>query len=86
MATTEDGLAVVTETTFLEFLQDYDITSPDNDPALTERIKSENPEVYRILQLGMQGAPSKEARAYYEMGMQIAYDLLRRQTGHDSPQ
>lgn len=81
---TEDGLAVVTEKTFMEFLGNYDISSGNNDPGVTERIKSENPQIYRILNLGKQNAPTIEARAYYECGIQIAYELLRRQTASNS--
>ena len=84
MEKTEDGLAVVTEKTFMEFLRNYDIASLNNDPAVTARIESEQPQIFRILKLGMQGAPNKEAQAYYEMGIQITYELLRRQTSSDS--
>lgn len=76
---TKEDLALVTEETFMEFLRSYDLTSITNDPEITERIKSENPQIYRILKLGMQAAPSKEARTYYECGIQIVYELLKKQ-------
>ena len=78
--TTTDGLAVVTEEIFEEFLRNYKLNSPNNDPEVTKRIESENPQIYRILKIGMENAPTKEARAYYECGMQIVYELLRMQT------
>ncbi len=78
MTRTLEGLPAVTEETFMEFLRKYNIA--ENDPAVTRRIEEENPQIYRILNLGMQNAPSKEARAYYECGMQICYELLRRQS------
>ena len=78
--TTKDGLVVVTEDIFMDFLRNYDISSAKNDPELTRRIERENPQIYRILNLGMQNAPNKEAKAYYECGMQICYELLRKQT------
>ena len=81
---TEDGLAVVSERTFLEFLQDYDINAENNDPVITQRIRYENPQIYRILDLGMQNAPTREAQTYYECGIQIMYELLRRQTDSNS--
>jgi hypothetical protein len=80
MTRTLDGLPKVTEETFMEFLRNYNIAPAENDPAVTRRIQEENPQIYRILNLGMQNAPSKEARAYYECGMQICYELLRRQS------
>ena len=79
MTRTLEGLPKVTEETFMEFLRNYNIASAENDPAVTRRIQEENPQIYRILNLGMQNAPNKEARAYYECGMQICYELLRRQ-------
>ncbi len=79
MTRTKDGLPKVTEETFREFLKKYDISSAENDPEVTHRIQEENPQIYRILNLGMQNAPSKEARAYYECGIQICYELLRKQ-------
>lgn len=81
---TKEGLAVVTKQTFTEFLKDYNIISPNNNCFLTERIKTENPEIYRILEMGMAEAPSCEAGEHFEMGIQIVYDLLRRQTLKDS--
>lgn len=78
--TTSDGLAVVTEKTFMELLEKYDIISANNDPEVTQRIKSENPQIYRILKLGMENAPTNEARVYYECGIQLIYELLRKQT------
>jgi len=80
MTGTLEGLPEVTEETFIEFLRDYDLSSVENDPSVTQRIQRENPQIYRILNLGMQNAPSKEARAYYECGIQICYELLRRQS------
>ena len=80
MTGTLEGLPEVTEETFIEFLRDYDLSSVENDPSVTQRIQRENPRIYRILNLGMQNAPSKEARAYYECGIQICYELLRRQS------
>ena len=80
MTGTLEGLPEVTEETFIEFLRDYDLSSVENDPSVTQRIQRENPQIYRILNLGMQIAPSKEARAYYECGIQICYELLRRQS------
>lgn len=77
---TLEGLPVVTEETFIEFLRNYDITSPENDPEVTHRIEQENPQIHRILRIGMKQAPNKEARSYYECGMQICYELLRRQS------
>ena len=79
MTRTLEGLPKVTEETFMEFLRNYDISSVENDPSVTRRIQKENPQIYRILSLGMQKAPSEEARAYYECGIQICYELLRRQ-------
>ncbi len=81
--TTKDGLPVVTEKTFMEFLRNYDISSAKNDPEVTRRIEQENPQIHHILRLGMQNAPTKEAQAYYECGMQIVYELLRRQSSND---
>ena len=81
---TKDGLFIVTEQTFMNFLQEYDITLPNNNPFVTERIKIENPQIYRILSIGMKEAPNNEARVYFEAGVQIAYELLRRQTLTDS--
>lgn len=80
MTTTKDGLAVVSEETFFEFFKHHGFTSYNNDPAVTERIKSENPQIYRMLKLGMESAPTKEARIYYECGIQIVYELFRKQT------
>ena len=79
MTRTSEGLPKVTEETFMELLRNQDISSAEKDPAVTRRIQEENPQIYRILNLGMQNAPSNEARAYYECGMQICYELLRRQ-------
>ncbi|MBS3074628.1 hypothetical protein J4447_04225 [Candidatus Pacearchaeota archaeon] len=76
---TNDGLPVVNELTFLNFVREYPIASGNNDPEVTKRIETENPQIHRILSLGMQEAPTHEAKSYYEMGIQIAYELLRRQ-------
>lgn len=80
MIRTLEGLPKVTEETFMEFLRNYNIASAENDPEVTRRIQEENPQIYRILNLGIQNAPTREARAYYECGMQICYELLRRQS------
>jgi len=80
MTRTLEGLPKVAEETFIEFLRNYDISSAENDPSVTRRIQEENPQIYRILNLGKQNAPSKEAKSYYECGMQICYELLRRQS------
>jgi len=77
---TEEGLPVVTEETFMEFLQKYDISSGNNEPEVTERIRRENPQIARLFRLGMENAPNKAARVYYETGVQIAYELLRLQS------
>ena len=79
---TKDGLPVVTEEILMEFLGDYCIDHPEgNDPLVTRRIKLENPQIHRLLEIGMNQAPNKAARGYYECGMQIVYELLRRQSG-----
>lgn len=80
MTRTLEGLPEVNEEIFIEFLKNYNFASAGNDPKVTRRIKEENPQIYRILNLGMKGAPTKEARVYYECGMQICYELLRRQS------
>ena len=80
---TADGLPVVNESTFIAFVKSYPIASPENDPEVTRRIERENPQIYRLLRSGMQNAPNKEARAYYECGVQITYELLRRQSLDD---
>ena len=77
---TEDGLPIISERTFMSFLGDYNISSAHNDPAVTARLQRENPQIHRILRIGMDNAPSREARAYYECGMQIVYELLRRES------
>lgn len=77
---TLEGLPVVTEKTFIDFLRNYNIGSENNDPEVTCRIEKENPQIYRILKIGTQQAPNKEARIYYECGMQICYELLRKQS------
>jgi len=79
MKKTLDGLPIVTEETFMELLKNYDISAERNDPEVTNKIKKENPQIYRILKIGMENAPNKEAKAYYECGMQICYELLRNQ-------
>ncbi len=85
MERTPEGLPVVTEETFMDFLENYDLGSAKNDPAVTRRIEGENPEVHRILRLGIENAPSKEAKTYFECGIQICYELLRRQSGQGNP-
>jgi len=80
---TEDGLPVVTEEIFMEFIRSYPISFAENDPGVTERIKLENPQIYRILYLGMKSAPTRESRVYFECGVQIAYEMLRRQSKAD---
>lgn len=78
---TSDGLPVVEESTFVKFVKtEYDISSKNGDPSVTARIESENPQIARILRLGMENAPTNQARAYYECGMQICYELLRKQS------
>ncbi|MBI2042794.1 hypothetical protein HYT25_00195 [Candidatus Pacearchaeota archaeon] len=84
MSRTLDGLPVVTEQTLIDFSRVYAIASPNNDPLITAKIRDENPQIYRILKIGMEQAPNKEARAYYEMGMQIIYELFRGQVIKDS--
>ena len=76
---TKEGLPIVTETTLVEFLKNEPIASTGNDPKITRRIKKENPQLYRLLQIGMEEAQTKEARVYYERGIQITYELLRLQ-------
>lgn len=80
MTRTLEDLPIVTEETFMELLRNYDLASPENDPAVTLKIQKENPQIYRILNIGMKNAPSKGARSYYECGIQICYELLRRQS------
>ena len=80
MTRTPEGLPTITEETFMEFLKNYNISSVENNPEVTHRIKHENPQIYRILKIGMENAPSREARVYYECGMQICYELLRKQS------
>ena len=80
MARTPEGLPQVSEETFIEFLRSYNIASDKNEPEVTRRIQKENPQIYRILKIGMQNAPNREAKVYYECGMQICYELLRRQS------
>lgn len=77
---TKDGLPVVVEKTFMEFIKKYPTASTNNDPEITRRIKSENPQIYHILLIGMEHAPHIAARAYYECGIQIIYELFRRQS------
>ena len=77
---TDEGLPIVSEKTFLSFLSDYAISAAQNDPTVTARIKQENPQIHRLLRIGMENAPSREARSYYECGVQIAYELLRRES------
>lgn len=72
------ALPTVSEEGLMKFLMIYNLSSGQNDPEVTERIKTENPQIYRMLKLGMEAAPTKEARAYYECGIQICYELLRR--------
>ena len=79
MSRTPDGLPRVTEETFIKFLCNYefDISSAKNDPRVTCRIQKENPQIHRILDIGMKNAPNREASVYYELGIQICYELLR---------
>lgn len=81
---TRDGLPVVAEETFSKFVREYPLSSPNNNPAVTRRIRAENPQIYRILKLGMQATPNFAARAYYECGIQVVYELLRVQSAEDS--
>jgi len=84
MAKTIDGLPVVSEETFMKFIQEYPIASGDNDPKVTERIEKENLQIYRLMKLGMDNAPNNEARIYFECAFQIAYELFRKQSQVDS--
>lgn len=77
---TKDGLPIVTEDTFLQCVREFPISSPDNDPEVAQRIRDENPQIGRIIRLGMKSAPNREAQAYYEAGCQLTYELLRRQS------
>ncbi len=79
-AQTEDGLPIVSEKTFMSFLSNYDISAAHNDSTVTARLQRENPQIYRLLRIGMENAPNTEAQAYYECGMQIVYELLRRES------
>ena len=79
MARTIDGLPIVSEETFMKFMQEYPISSAENDPEITERIKKENPQIYRLMKIGMDNAPDNEARIYFECAFQITYELLRKQ-------
>ncbi len=83
MNKTEDGLPVVSEDAFRRFLNHYDLTSVDNDPEVRERISRENPQIARIIGIGKAQAPNHSARVYYEMGAQVVYELLRRQSTLD---
>ena len=74
---TKEGLPVVTEETLKEFLKKYDISSPHGEPYATEIIRQQNPEIYRMLRLGVDNAPDKTSRSYLETGMQMVYELLR---------
>ena len=73
-------MSKITEEISMEFLRKYNIASAENDSAVSRRIQEENPQIYHILNLGMQNALNKEARVYYECRMQICYELLRRQS------
>jgi len=83
MTRTLDGLPMVSKETFMEFLREYDISNADNDPEVTRRIESENPQIFRLLNIGMKNAPNKEAKSYYKGSMQIVYELLRRESKKD---
>ena len=76
---TEEGLPIVTEETFMEFLKEYNLALENNNPEVTRKIEQDNPQIYRFLKLGMEGAPDKNSRIYYECGVQIVYELLKRQ-------
>jgi len=84
MAKTIDGLPIVSEETFMKFVKEYPFTSEKNDPEITERIKKENPQIYRLMEIGMNSAPNNEARVYFECAFQITYELLRKQNQVDS--
>ena len=74
---TKDGLAVVSEETFVEVVTSYPIASAQSDPEIRAKIEAENPQIYRILKLGSMNAPTPAARSYYEMGIELAYELIR---------
>ncbi len=80
---TKDGLPVVTETTFGQVVTTYPIASPNGDPKVRKRIEYENPQVHRILELGSRAASTPQACAYYQMGVEITYELLRAQSAKD---
>ena len=77
---TADGLPVISGETFLNVVATYPIASGGNDLETRKRIERENPQIDRIVKLGMEGAPNHEARMYFEMGCQITYELLRTQS------
>ena len=77
---TEDGLPIVAGDIFLKVVQDYPIASGTNSDEVRKRIEKENPQIARIIKLGMEGDHSREAKVYYEMGCQITYELLREQS------
>jgi len=84
MTKTLDGLPIVSEETFMDFIREYPINSEKNDPEITERIKRENPQIYRLMKIGMDNAPNEEASVYFECAFQITYELLRKQNKIDS--
>lgn len=77
---TVDGLPVVSDETFFKVVTTYPLASGDNDPETRKRIRSENPQIERMINLGKDGAPNHEARAYFEMGCQLTYEFLRAQS------
>ncbi len=66
---TPDGLAVVTEQTFIQFFWTYPFFSVVNDSVITERILRENPRIYILLDRVMQGSLTREEKRYYERGI-----------------
>ena len=84
---TKDGLSVVTEQTAMQFLKNHRDPFPHNTLSpffLMERIRTENPQIYRLILSCINAAPNDEAILYFKAGVQIAYELLRRQTLLDS--
>ncbi len=76
---TREGMPVVDEETFLEVVTTYPIASGNGSPEVRARIKIENPQIFRILKLGFENAPTAEAKDYFQTGIELAYELLRTQ-------
>ncbi len=77
---TADYLPVVSDKTFIKVVTTYPLNSANNDIETRKRIERENPQIDRIVRLGMEGATNHEAKKYFEMGCQITYELLRAQS------